>query len=64
MMGQLESRDITCPYCWETITLTIDCSISKQKYIEDCQVCCRPFTVSVEIPEVGVIFVRAAHEDE
>ncbi|MBT8297387.1 MAG: CPXCG motif-containing cysteine-rich protein [Maribacter sp.] len=35
-----------CPYCWEEISMLIDTSISKQTYIEDCEVCCNPIEVS------------------
>lgn len=36
-----------CPYCWENISILIDKSISKQSYIEDCEVCCNPIQVNV-----------------
>ncbi|HBR53961.1 MAG TPA: CPXCG motif-containing cysteine-rich protein [Flavobacteriaceae bacterium] len=35
-----------CPYCWEEISMLLDPSIS-QTYVEDCEVCCNPITVSV-----------------
>lgn len=31
-----------CPFCWETISVLLDVSIEKQRYIEDCEVCCNP----------------------
>lgn len=34
-----------CPYCWETISMLLDPSISSQSYIEDCEVCCNPIQV-------------------
>lgn len=37
----------TCPYCWETISMLLDNSISNQIYIEDCEVCCNPIQLSV-----------------
>lgn len=36
-----------CPYCWETISMLIDTSQSKQNYIEDCEVCCNPIQLLV-----------------
>ncbi len=36
-----------CPYCNEKISILIDPSLSHQQYIEDCEVCCRPITVSI-----------------
>jgi transcription elongation factor Elf1 len=38
----------TCPYCWETISMLLDSSVSKQSYIEDCEVCCNPIQVNVQ----------------
>ncbi|WJJ96462.1 CPXCG motif-containing cysteine-rich protein [Algibacter luteus] len=38
----------TCPYCWETISMLLDNSISNQSYIEDCEVCCNPIQVSLQ----------------
>ena len=50
-MGGLEEIDIQCPYCWETIGILVDCSIEQQSYIEDCQVCCRPIVMEVELDD-------------
>ena len=48
-MYLLQERDIDCPYCGEPITVQIDCSISHQNYVEDCQVCCRPIVLDIHI---------------
>lgn len=46
----LEEREIQCPYCWENFTLLIDESEGEeQSFIYDCEVCCRPIDVQVEI---------------
>lgn len=55
---------IDCPYCGEAVEILIDASIPSQSYIEDCQVCCRPITLSVEIDEDGEAQVRASGENE
>ncbi len=34
-----------CPYCWETISMLLDTSISHTSYVEDCEVCCRPIQI-------------------
>jgi len=41
----LEYVAVTCPSCWEPVTLEIDLSIESQDYIEDCSVCCAPMRV-------------------
>ena len=60
-MNQLTSETITCPYCGESIELLIDCSISVQEYIEDCEVCCRPISLSVSVDENGKPDVYPKH---
>jgi len=37
-----------CPYCWEKISMLLDTSVTKQTYIEDCEVCCRPIEVMAQ----------------
>ena len=60
----LPSVDIQCPYCGESIEILIDDSAGAQRYIEDCQVCCRPIVVSVSIDEDGELRVAASGENE
>jgi hypothetical protein len=60
----LPSADIACPYCGETITIVVDNSAGAQRYIEDCQVCCRPIVISVAFDEEGEPIVNAQAEDE
>jgi hypothetical protein len=40
-----------CPYCWEEISMLLDRSVRRQKYIEDCEVCCNPIELLVEFEE-------------
>ena len=63
-MEKIEEVTIQCPYCGEMIDILVDTSAGKQKYIEDCQVCCRPITMFIQINEEGEPLVRAAREDE
>ncbi|MHB1057942.1 MAG: CPXCG motif-containing cysteine-rich protein [Rhodanobacter sp.] len=60
----LTPHTIDCPYCGEPVGILIDASIPSQHYIEDCQVCCRPITLGVEIGEDGEPQVRAYGENE
>ena len=63
-MEQLKEYPIQCPYCGETITVLVDCSISQQNYIEDCQVCCRPINFDVSINFDGEPQVMVSDENE
>jgi hypothetical protein len=60
----LPSHDIACPYCGEVITLLLDASAGPQRYLEDCQVCCRPITVELDVDDDGEVSVRVQAEDE
>ncbi len=53
----LPVREIHCPYCGEPIELIIDDSVERQRYVEDCSVCCRPIDVEVTVDENGDIDV-------
>lgn len=60
----LPAVEIQCPYCGETIVLAVDSSSGEQRYIEDCQVCCRPIEVSVSFDAAGdpVLAVRGEND--
>lgn len=60
----LTPHSIDCPYCGEPIEILLDASVCSQQYIEDCQVCCRPITLRVEIDAEGEPQVHASAENE
>jgi hypothetical protein len=61
----LVQQSVDCPYCGETNEISIDPSGGKrQSYDEDCQVCCRPWRVNVQIDGDGEAWVRLAAQDE
>lgn len=64
MTPMLEPVLTHCPYCGEPIEVLVDSSLESQHYIEDCQVCCRPMQISVEVDEDGALHVRATSENE
>lgn len=47
-MNVIEAVTVQCPYCWEMIEMTIDCSVPSQEYVEDCEVCCQPIVLQVD----------------
>ncbi|NNE06577.1 MAG: CPXCG motif-containing cysteine-rich protein [Xanthomonadales bacterium] len=60
----LDEHDIACPYCGETISILVDPSVLDQQYVEDCQVCCRPIEMTVQVQGDGEFRVEARHEDQ
>ena len=57
-----EEAQITCPFCWEDLTVLLDLSIPEQDYIEDCQVCCRPMRIAYS-SEAGVLISIQVQQD-
>lgn len=42
--------EFQCAYCGENNATTVDISAGrKQEYVEDCQVCCRPNRLYIEV---------------
>jgi transposase-like protein len=51
---------VPCPYCGENNTILIDESAGEeQHYVEDCQVCCKPWRVVITIGPGGDADVEA-----
>ena len=54
----LETLEVQCPYCGETIEIEVELVDQAQAFIEDCTVCCRPIQYHImpgdEEPEVIV----------
>jgi len=56
---------VCCPYCGEEVTIALDPgSGPAQEYVEDCQVCCQPWRVSVLYDENGSAGVQLTALDE
>lgn len=52
-MPAMESAaEVTCPYCFEGVELWIDPD-TLGELVEDCPVCCRPWSVTVTRDEKG-----------
>ena len=51
--------EVLCPYCGERVTIVLDpASGPEQDYVEDCEVCCRPWQVTVRYDETGAAEVQ------
>ena len=57
--------EVQCPYCGAVNDLTLDPgSGASQEYVEDCQVCCRPWQVTVTYGTDGRADVSVQPADE
>jgi len=48
-----DSISIECPHCGESFSLALDASEGSAQFTVDCEVCCRPMTVSVRVNDDG-----------
>jgi hypothetical protein len=56
---------VYCPYCNESVEISLDPgSGASQEYVEDCEVCCQPWTVRVQYRQDGAADVSVAPLDE
>jgi hypothetical protein len=56
---------VECPHCGETVELALDPgSGAVQQYVEDCEVCCQPWNVTVRYGEDGTAEVRVEALDD
>ncbi len=53
-----------CPFCNAEISLLLDSSVSRQEYVEDCEVCCRPLEIRVvfEYAELVEVDIQALEQ--
>jgi hypothetical protein len=55
--------DVTCPHCGATVSLTLDPAGGRaQDYVEDCEVCCRPWRVRLWYDATGAAEVQLQPE--
>ena len=56
---------VSCPYCGELVVISLDPgSGTRQEYVEDCQVCCRPWQVTVTYTADGSARVDVEASDD
>jgi hypothetical protein len=52
--------DVMCPYCNTRVSITLDPAGGRvQDYVEDCEVCCRPWRVRLWYSSAGSAEVTA-----
>jgi hypothetical protein len=61
----MEPLSLNCPYCGEVVDLDVDESGgSRQSFVQDCPVCCRPWQVEVLLDPGGGWNASLRKEDE
>lgn len=59
MDSRLTEQRISCPFCGESVSITLDLSAGGQSYVEDCQVCCQPMQISFDTDGVDLHYLQA-----
>ncbi len=60
---EMKEKKFHCPYCRTEITVLLDPSVPKQRYYEDCEVCCNAIEISYEFSDGELIFFQALPEE-
>ena len=60
-----EAAWVSCPYCGEGVEVLVDPGGGEvQEYVEDCEVCCRPWQVRVILDGEGMASVSVGTLDD
>ena len=65
-MSQLEDdHAYSCPYCSAALSLRIDNTAgSRQQFVIDCENCCRPIEIELDVEPDGYVNLTAKREGE
>ena len=62
--GGTQFTSVQCPYCGEPFDTSVDLSAGSSSYIEDCQICCRPIEIGIDVAaDGGLTSVSARRSD-
>lgn len=50
----IEEKQFLCPCCGSVISMLLELGHGGQRYVEDCEVCCNPVTISYQVDENGL----------
>lgn len=60
-----DTASVECPYCGARVELLLDSGGGPlQRYVEDCEICCRPLDLRVSWDAEGRASVEAYTEDD
>lgn len=57
-----EAVTVSCPFCGESFVTFIDLSAGDQSYTEDCQVCCQPIFMRIQVENGELLRVDCERE--
>ena len=59
-----DSVEVSCPYCGEPGSVSVGVEEEDASFVQDCEVCCRPWQVRVRIRRDGTAEVTVGAEGE
>ncbi len=48
-----------CPFCGAPVSVLVDPTVPTQRYVEDCEVCCRPLEIAYTSDGEAITSFRA-----
>lgn len=64
MSARDEGAEVVCPCCFQQFWLAVDPSAGRsQRFVSDCEICCRPIVFHAGYDEDGRLTLDAAAED-
>ncbi len=58
-----DEYSFACPYCSAEMSITVDCTAGRrQAFTYDCETCCRPIAIRLEVGPDGVTSFGAEQE--
>ncbi len=54
------TAEVLCPWCGQGFPLSIDTSVAQQRFVTDCEVCCRPIEVVAECEPGEILSLDAS----
>lgn len=54
----VDALQLTCPHCGQGFATPLDGGEGRSEFVVDCEICCRPMEVSVEIRDGAVSAVN------
>ena len=52
--------EVACPYCGESYGTPVDLTAGSFSYVEDCQICCQPIELGIEVDDDGTLVSTSA----
>jgi len=64
-MSLSQNEEFCCPYCGESNALLVDFSGgSRQEFVVDCEVCCAPIVIRLELRGDEIISIDVQREND